>query len=87
MWFATVPIVGPPHAWISAALLMIQFIASRTWMSSKGGWVRFIVRYQVRSPWFWWKYGFRLGVVAYFCEHVRRDRRVARSSWPASTLL
>ena len=45
---------------------MIQFIAWRTWMSSNGGWVRFIVRYQVRSPEFWWKSGFRLGVVAYF---------------------
>ena len=32
---------------------MIQFIALRTWMSSNGGCVRFIVRYQVRSPAFW----------------------------------
>ena len=50
MWFAIVPIVGPPHACLSAALSMIQFIALRTWMSSNGGCVRFIVRYQVRSP-------------------------------------
>src|SRR5262249_50507220 len=50
MWLATLPIVGPPHACTSACLSMIQFIALRTWMSSKGGWVMFIVRYHVRSP-------------------------------------
>ena len=35
-------------------------------MSSNGGWVMFIVRYHVRSPEFWKKWLFRLGVVAYF---------------------
>src|SRR5262249_14727731 len=50
MWFATLPSVGPPHACTSECLSMIQFIALRTWMSSNGGWVMFIVRYHVRSP-------------------------------------
>ena len=80
MWFAIVPTVGPPHVWRSAALSMIQFIALRTWMSSNGGCVRFIVRYQVRSPEFWWKYGFRLGVVAYFAGPAAGCSTVARSS-------
>src|SRR5581483_11795307 len=66
MWFAIVPTVGPPHVCRSAALSMIQFIALRTWMSSKGGCVRFMVRYHVRSPEFWWKYCFRFPWVAYF---------------------
>ena len=42
--------VGPPQALRRPSLSMIQFIAFRTWMSSKGGWVRFIVMYHVRSP-------------------------------------
>src|SRR5205085_7159925 len=53
MWFATLPIVGPPQAWTSDFLSMIQFIAFRTWMSSNGACVRFIVRYHVRSPENW----------------------------------
>src|SRR6266550_7894346 len=53
MWFAIFPIVGPPQALISDGLSMIQFIAFRTWMSSNGAWVAFIVMYQVRSPEFW----------------------------------
>ena len=44
MWFATLPIAGPPHACTIAALSITQFIALRTWMSSNGGCVRFIVR-------------------------------------------
>ena len=42
-------------------------------MSSNGGWVRFIVRYQVRSPEFWWKYGLRLGVRRVLLQDLRRD--------------
>ena len=43
------PTVGPPQTWRRASLSMIQFIARRTWMSSNGGCVRFIVRYCVPS--------------------------------------
>ena len=46
-----------------------QFIALRTWMSSNGGCVRFIVRYQVRSPTFGSSCGFRFG-----SGHVLADR-------------
>src|SRR5579885_1418035 len=87
MWFATAPIVGPLHPWTSAALSMIQFIARRTWTSSKGGWVRFIVMYQVRSPEFWKKCDLRLELVAYFRSTWGGMLEVARSSWPASILL
>ena len=38
------PGIGPPHAFWSALLSTIQFIALRIWMSSNGGCVRFIVR-------------------------------------------
>ena len=87
MWLAMSPTVGPPQIWRSAALSMIQFIALRTWMSSNGGCVRFIVRYQVRSPEFWKKCDFRLGVVAYFFSTDGGMLDVAMSSWPASILL
>src|SRR5581483_9600410 len=87
MWCATWPIVGPPHAWTSACLSMTQFIALRTWMSSNGGWVRFIVRYQVRSPEFRWSDGFLLESVAY--ERSTCAGMLEISSWksPAATLL
>ena len=66
---------------------MTQFIALRTWTSSNGGWVRFIVRYHVRSPEFWWKYGFRLGSVEYFFRNCGGMLVVAVSYSPASILL
>jgi hypothetical protein len=43
MWVAILPTSGPPQAWSIAALSSTQFMARRTWMSSKGGCVRFIV--------------------------------------------
>ena len=66
---------------------MIQFIAWRTWTSSNGGWVRFMYMYQVRSPEFWWKYCFRLGVVEYFLSTAGGMLESAMSSSPASILL
>src|SRR6185503_6042199 len=84
MWFATLPIVGPPHAWISATLSSTKFIARRTWMSSNGGWVRFIVTYQVRSPEFWWKYFFRSAFVAYLrstCGGITEFAMSRSSAW------
>ena len=59
------PISGPPQIWRSAALSMIQFIARRTWMSSNGGWVRFIVRYSTRSAGLRWRYCLFDGSVEY----------------------
>ena len=41
-------------------------------MSSNGGCVRFIVRYQVRSPEFDVKYFFRSESVLYFAQDLRR---------------
>ena len=62
---AILPRSGPPQIWRSASLSMIQFIALRTWMSSNGGWVRFIVMYSTRSPGFRWRYGRFAESVAY----------------------
>src|SRR3954454_3284533 len=83
-WFATWPIVGPPHACTSACLSMIQFIALRTWMSSNGACVRFIVRYHVRSPEF--ECRLELCDVAYLRSVC--DGMLETSSWnsPAATL-
>ena len=67
MWFAIVPGSARPRP-ASAALSMTQFIAWRTWTSSNGGWVRFIVRYQVRSPEFWMHRCFRAGFVEYCAD-------------------
>ena len=44
MCVAIEPGIGPPQAFWSADLSMIQFIALRTWTSSNGGCVRFIVK-------------------------------------------
>ena len=87
MWLAMSPTVGPPQIWRSAALSMTQFIARRTWISSNGGWVVFIVRYHVRSPEFWKKCDLRLELVAYFFRTDGGMLDVARSNWPASILL
>src|SRR5215471_6978619 len=79
MWCATLPTVGPPQAWMSACLSITQFIALRTWMSSNGGCVRFIVMYQVRSPEFRCSEAFLLGSVAY--ERSTWTGMVEISSW------
>src|SRR3954465_12384524 len=77
MWFATWPMVGPPQAWTRDFLSMTQFIALRTWMSSNGACVRFIVRYQVRSP----EFECRLGRGD--CAYLRSvcDGMLETSSW------
>jgi hypothetical protein len=49
MCVAMSPLMGPPQAWRIPALSITRFTAFRTWMSSNGGVVRFIVMYQVRS--------------------------------------
>src|SRR5689334_18286288 len=66
MCVAIEPTTGPPHALRRALLSMIRFIALRTWMSSNGFCVRFIVRYQVRSPTFESRRGLRFGSVTYW---------------------
>ena len=66
---------GPPQIWRSAALSMIQFIARRTWMSSNGGWVRFIVRYSTRSPELRWRYCRFDGSRRVPLERLRRQAR------------
>jgi hypothetical protein len=65
---------------------MTKFIARRTWRLSNGGCVRFIVRYHVRSPEFWWKYGARLLSVEYFFRNCGGTEVVAVSYSPASIL-
>src|SRR5262245_58790485 len=65
MWFATLPTTGLPQACTRLALSMAQFIARRTLTSSNGGWVKFMVRYHVRSPEFWKKYFLNAGFVEY----------------------
>src|SRR6266702_1925738 len=68
MWVAICPKLGPPHACRIAALSMIRFVALRTWMSSNGGVVRFMVMYQVRSPELKWIRFFLAGCVRYCCR-------------------
>src|SRR3954469_3901976 len=59
MCVATEPTTGPPQALRRALLSMMKFIALRACRSSNGACVRFIVRYQVRSPTFESRRGFR----------------------------
>src|SRR6185437_443285 len=87
MCVAMSPAVGPPQPLRSACLSMIRFIALRTWMSSNGGCVRFIVMYQVRSPTFCLSRLFRLGVVRYLRRTTGDGLETSSSSWPAATLL
>src|SRR4051812_39049894 len=86
MWLAIVPAVGPPHAFRSASLSATQFIALRTWMSSKGAWVRFIVMYHVRSPELMWKFFRRLGFVTY-SRMTFGEGCAPASSWSSPALI
>jgi hypothetical protein len=70
MWVAICPSTGPPHACCNAALSMMSFTALRTWTSSNGGVVRFMVMYQVRSPEFRWSIGFSDELDSYCCRTV-----------------
>src|SRR6266542_2100498 len=68
MWVAICPKDAPPHACSMAALSMIRLAALRTWTSSNGGVVQFMVMYQVRSPESKWIRFFLAGCVRYCCR-------------------
>src|SRR6266511_313860 len=68
MWVAICPKDAPPHACSMAALSMIRLAALRTWTSSNGGVVQFLVMYVVRSPESKWIRFFLAGCVRYCCR-------------------
>src|SRR4029450_8955672 len=65
LWVAMSPKVEPPQACRMPALSMTQLAALRTWRSSNGGVIQFMVMYQVRSPSLLCRNGFLAGSVRY----------------------
>jgi hypothetical protein len=67
---------------------MIQLAALRTWMSSKGGVIQFMVMYQVRSPELLCRFGFLAWSVRYcWSTGLGGWSLTEESSVPASTWL